>query len=117
MTDIKFETAPDGTRLAYCEDGGEDVGRCGLFWLGGFRSDMTGSKAEALASLARETRRTAFRFDYSGHGQSGGLFVDGTISAWLEQSYHMFTRRWAAASLSAPAWAAGWPCCFTARCY
>jgi len=93
MTDIKFETAPDGTRLAYCEDGGEDVGRCGLFWLGGFKSDMTGSKAEALASLARETRRTAFRFDYSGHGQSGGLFVDGTISSWLDQSYHMFTRK------------------------
>lgn len=93
MTDIKFETAPDGTNLAFREDGGEDVGRCGLFWLGGFRSDMAGTKAEALAELARETRRTAFRFDYSGHGQSGGLFVDGSISAWLEQSYHMFTRK------------------------
>jgi pimeloyl-ACP methyl ester carboxylesterase len=93
MTDVKFETVPDGTELAYREDGGEDVGRCGLFWLGGFKSDMEGSKAGALASLARDTRRSAFRFDYSGHGQSGGFFVDGTISGWLDQSYHMFTRK------------------------
>jgi pimeloyl-ACP methyl ester carboxylesterase len=93
MSDIKFESAPDGTALAYREDGGEDVGRCGLFWLGGFKSDMEGAKAETLASLARDTRRTAFRFDYSGHGQSGGLFTDGSISAWLDQAYHMFTRK------------------------
>jgi pimeloyl-ACP methyl ester carboxylesterase len=93
MTDIKFETMPGGTDIAYCEDGGEDVGRCGFFWLGGFMSDMMGSKAEALGALARDTRRTSFRFDYSGHGQSGGFMADGTISAWLEQSYHMFTRK------------------------
>jgi pimeloyl-ACP methyl ester carboxylesterase len=93
MSDIKFETVPDGTKLAFREDGGEDVGRCGLFWLGGFMSDMQGSKAEALAALARATRRSSLRFDYSGHGQSGGMFVDGSISAWLEQSYHMFTRK------------------------
>jgi pimeloyl-ACP methyl ester carboxylesterase len=83
----------DGTRIAYREDGGEDVGRCGLFWLGGFRSDMGGSKAEALASLARNTRRTSFRFDYSGHGESHGLFTDGTISSWLEQSLYMFMQK------------------------
>ena len=57
MTDIKFETLPDDTTLAYREDGGEDVGRCSIFWLGGFKSDMEGSKAEALAALARDTRR------------------------------------------------------------
>ena len=51
----------------------------GIVWLGGFKSDMAGSKAEALAALARDTRRTAFRFDYSGHGESGGFFVDGSI--------------------------------------
>jgi pimeloyl-ACP methyl ester carboxylesterase len=92
MADIKFTTAPDGTELAYREDGGEDLGRCGLFWLGGFKSDMEGSKAEALAGLARDTRRSALRFDYSGHGASGGFFVDGTISLWLAQSLYMFTR-------------------------
>ena len=89
MTDIKFENAPDGNSIAWREDGRADLGRCGFIWLGGFKSDMTGSKAEALAALARETRRPALRFDYSGHGASGGLFVDGTISAWLAQSVHM----------------------------
>jgi len=89
MTDIKFENAPDGTSIAFREDGKDDLGRCGFVWLGGYRSDMEGSKAEALAALARETRRPSLRFDYSGHGASGGLFVDGTISKWLEQSVHM----------------------------
>lgn len=90
MTDIKFENAPDGTPIAFQSDGVGDLGRCGFFWLGGYKSDMTGSKAEALAALARETRRPSLRFDYSGHGASGGLFVDGTISTWLAQSAHMF---------------------------
>jgi pimeloyl-ACP methyl ester carboxylesterase len=91
MASVDFEQAPDGSRLAYMQDGpADDVGRCGFFWLGGFMSDMKGAKAESLAVLARETRRPATRFDYSGHGQSGGLFVDGTISAWLEQATHMF---------------------------
>lgn len=92
MTDIKFENAPDGTPIAYREDGRSDLGRCGFVWLGGYKSDMEGSKAEALAALARETRRPCLRFDYSGHGASGGLFVDGTISKWLSQSAHMLTQ-------------------------
>ena len=91
MASVDFEQAPDGSRLAYMQDGpADDVGRCGFFWLGGFMSDMAGAKAESLASLARETRRPATRFDYSGHGRSSGMFVDGTISAWLEQATHMF---------------------------
>ena len=91
MASVDFEQAPDGTRLAYLQDGpADDVGRCGFFWLGGFMSDMKGAKAESLAGLARETRRPSTRFDYAGHGQSGGMFTDGTISAWLEQSAHMF---------------------------
>ena len=89
MTDIKFETAPDGTPIAFRTDGRDDLGRCGFVWLGGYKSDMEGSKAQALAALGRETRRPCLRFDYSGHGASGGLFVDGTISKWLEQSVHM----------------------------
>jgi hypothetical protein len=115
MTGIKFETAPDGTEIAYREDGGEDFGRCGLFWLGGFKSDMAGSKAEALASLARDTRRSSFRFDYSGHGASGGFFVDGTISGWLGQSYICSRgRRRQAIIVVGSAWVAGWRCCSTA---
>lgn len=90
MTSIKFENAPEGARIAYREDGAADSGRCGFFWLGGFKSDMEGSKAESLATLAGRTGRPSLRFDYSGHGASGGRFIDGTISHWLAQSCHMF---------------------------
>jgi pimeloyl-ACP methyl ester carboxylesterase len=91
MASVDFEQGPGGVKLAFHQDGSaDDLGRCGFFWLGGFMSDMTGTKAESLAALARETRRPGLRFDYSGHGQSGGLFTDGTISDWLEQAIHMF---------------------------
>ena len=94
MADIQFQSLPDGTHIAYREDGGGDtLGRCGFFWLGGLKSDMEGAKAETLATLARDTRRPSLRFDYSGHGKSSGLFADGTISAWLGQAIYMFTKR------------------------
>jgi len=62
----------------------------GLFWLGGFRSDMQGTKAEALDQWAAARGHAATRFDYSGHGQSGGKFEDGTISRWLEEAEAVF---------------------------
>ena len=55
----------------------------GLFWLGGFKSDMQGTKAAALDQFAAEHGRACVRFDYSGHGESGGAFEDGTIGRWL----------------------------------
>ncbi len=58
----------------------------GLVWLGGFKSDMKGTKAEALDAWARDRGRAMTRFDYSGHGESGGNFADGTIGRWLEES-------------------------------
>lgn len=65
-------------------------GRPGIVWLGGFRSDMEGSKAVALDAYARDNGVQCTRHDYSGHGQSGGQFVDGTISRWLEESLAVF---------------------------
>jgi pimeloyl-ACP methyl ester carboxylesterase len=65
--------------------------RPGLFWLGGFNSDMKGTKAEALDRWAEEQGRACLRFDYSGHGESGGAFTDGTIGRWLEESLAVFT--------------------------
>ncbi len=62
----------------------------GLFWLGGFKSDMKGTKAEALDRWAGEHGRAMVRFDYSGHGESGGNFLDGTIGRWLEESLAVF---------------------------
>ena len=62
----------------------------GLFWLGGFKSDMCGTKALALDAWAAEHKRACVRFDYSGHGESGGDFVEGTIGRWLEESVAVF---------------------------
>ena len=62
----------------------------GLFWLGGFRSDMTGSKAGALDRFGAEHGLAVTRFDYSGHGQTGGDFNLGSISRWLEESLAVF---------------------------
>jgi pimeloyl-ACP methyl ester carboxylesterase len=62
----------------------------GLFWLGGFRSDMTGSKATAVDAFAAAHGLAATRFDYSGHGTSGGRFEDGTISRWLAEAAAVF---------------------------
>jgi len=62
----------------------------GLLWLGGFKSDMKGTKAEALDAWARDQGRALIRFDYSGHGESGGAFQDGTIGRWLEDSLAVF---------------------------
>lgn len=64
----------------------------GLFWLGGFKSDMRGTKALALDAWAAEHGRACTRFDYSGHGESGGDFAEGTIGRWLEESVAVFER-------------------------
>jgi pimeloyl-ACP methyl ester carboxylesterase len=67
-------------------------GAPGLFWLSGFNSDMQGTKALALDAWAAEHGRACVRFDYSGHGESGGAFIDGTIGRWLEESTAVFDR-------------------------
>ena len=62
----------------------------GLFWLGGFRSDMAGSKATRLDAYGARRGLEVTRFDYSGHGQSGGDFLAGTIGRWLEEALAVF---------------------------
>ena len=78
-----FLHCPDGSSLAWrkLEGTGPTV-----VWLGGFRSDMSGTKAQALADWAQQTGRAFVRFDYFGHGESTGDFVDGTISRWRDDS-------------------------------
>jgi len=71
-------------------DGASQGSVPGLFWLGGFKSDMRGTKAEALDQWARDHGRAITRFDYSGHGESGGDFTHGTIGRWLEESLAVF---------------------------
>ncbi len=62
----------------------------GLLWLGGYKSDMKGTKAQALADWAAREGRACVRFDYSGHGESEGAFTDGTIGRWLAESLAVF---------------------------
>ena len=64
----------------------------GVVWLGGYRSDMLGTKAEALAGWAADKGRAFLRHDYSGHGESGGDFAAGTISKWLAESLAVLRR-------------------------
>ncbi|MBS3651240.1 alpha/beta hydrolase [Pseudaminobacter sp. 19-2017] len=77
----------DGIRIAYRRREGQPPG---VVWLGGYRSDMLGTKAEALDQWVEGTGRAFLRHDYSGHGESGGEFRDGTISSWLTQSLAVF---------------------------
>lgn len=86
MTD--FLTTPQGRRIAYDRQPGQGPG---VVFLGGFRSDMTGTKATFLADWAAQQGRAFLRFDYSGHGQSSGDFLDYTIGAGAEDALAVLT--------------------------
>jgi pimeloyl-ACP methyl ester carboxylesterase len=62
-----------------------------VVWLGGYRSDMTGSKATALETHVAALGPGFLRFDYSGHGQSSGHYTEGTISTWLDDALAVLT--------------------------
>ncbi len=79
--------AADGAKIVFQRRTGASPG---LVWLGGWRSDMNGTKAVHLDEFARKTGRAMLRHDYSGHGQSGGRLEDGSISLWLRQSLAVF---------------------------
>lgn len=76
-------TRADGTTIAYHVVEGRLPT---VIFFGGFGSDMTGTKATALDAWARRAGQSYVRFDYSGHGQSGGAFTDGTIGLWLDDA-------------------------------
>jgi pimeloyl-ACP methyl ester carboxylesterase len=84
---LKLGTPSAERSIAIRTDAGDGPG---LFWLGGFKSDMKGTKAAALSQWAQQNGRACVRFDYSGHGESGGEFRDGTIGHWLEESLAVF---------------------------
>lgn len=79
MSERRGELEHGGERLAWRAVNGAGPT---VVWLGGFRSDMTGTKAEALADWAVRRGRAFVRFDYSGQGESSGRFEDGTIGRW-----------------------------------
>lgn len=74
---------PQGRKIAYMYTPGQ--GPCVVF-LGGFKSDMAGTKAIFLQDWAEAQGRAFLRLDYSGHGVSGGDFLDGAIGDWFEDA-------------------------------
>jgi pimeloyl-ACP methyl ester carboxylesterase len=89
LTSLTIRSSPLDRTIAVRTREGKSPG---LFWLGGFKSDMKGTKAEALDRWAESEGRACVRFDYSGHGESGGEFTEGTIGRWLEESLAVYTR-------------------------
>lgn len=87
--DVTSGAAPDPRRIAYRLEQAPGEG-IGLFWLSGYRSDMASTKATELALFAHANGYGCTRFDYSGHGVSGGAFEEGTIGKWLEEAEAVF---------------------------
>jgi pimeloyl-ACP methyl ester carboxylesterase len=81
----------DGVRLAYRASPGKPD-RTGIVWLGGFHSDMAGEKASSLHEKAAAAGRSFVRFDYLGHGESGGRFEEGTIGRWRSDALAVIDR-------------------------
>lgn len=83
-------TTPQGRRIAHHQTPGAGPG---VVFLGGFRSDMEGTKALHLQAWAQARDRAFLRFDYSGHGQSSGDFLDGAIGDWFEDALAVIAAR------------------------
>lgn len=83
MTEIKRLDGPNGTELAYAKTEGEGPV---IVFLSGYKSDMEGTKAVHLEAWAKAQGRSFLRFDYSGHGVSGGVFEEGCIGDWARDA-------------------------------
>lgn len=87
--DVQGEGRPS-RRIAFLKSAGTRAGVAGLVWMPGFKSDMVSTKATMLAPWAQARGAALLRFDYSGHGQSGGRIEDFTIGDWLAESLAAF---------------------------
>ena len=83
MSEPEHLITPQGRRIAFHRTPGAGPG---VVFLGGFRSDMQGTKALHLEAWAQARGRAFLRFDYSGHGLSGGAFEDGCIGDWAQDA-------------------------------
>jgi pimeloyl-ACP methyl ester carboxylesterase len=87
--DVQTDGRPP-RRIAYLKAAGTRAGVPGLVWMSGFKSDMVSTKASVLAPWAEACGAGFLRFDYSGHGQSGGRIEEATIGDWLAESLAVF---------------------------
>ncbi|MDB5571550.1 MAG: Alpha/beta hydrolase family protein [Hyphomicrobiales bacterium] len=107
----------EGARIAFRRTGAGPAGakKPGGVWLGGFRSDMLSTKAERLEARAREQGRAFLRFDYSGHGESGGRFEEGTIGRWTQESLALIRRQTSGPQVLVGSSMGGWIALLVAR--
>ena len=112
MTQMHHLTTPQGRRLAYRQTAGAGPG---VVFLGGFKSDMEGSKAAYLAEWAAAQGRAFLRFDYSGHGSSDGTFTDGCIGDWLADATAMIAARTSGPQIMVGSSMGGWIALLIAR--
>ena len=87
---VQFLSLKNGKKLAFSHQIGADRLPTVVF-LGGYRSDMTGTKAAFLAEFCARNNYSYLRFDYSGNGLSEGDFNDGSIGTWTEEALEMIS--------------------------
>ncbi|HEX9858678.1 MAG TPA: alpha/beta hydrolase [Paracoccaceae bacterium] len=112
MSDPACLVTPQGRRIAYQQIAGRGPG---VVFLGGFKSDMEGSKAQYLQGWAEATGRAFLRFDYSGHGMSGGNFLEGAIGDWFEDALAVITTLTTGPQLLVGSSMGGWIALLVAR--
>lgn len=112
MADLSYLDRGDGEKVAYRLQEGRVPG---VMWLGGFRSDMDGTKAQAVAAWAGRTGRAFLCFDYYGHGRSSGDFRQGTISRWRDDALAVFDKLACGPQILAGSSMGGWISLLLAR--
>lgn len=108
---IRYLPRPDGARLAWRAVAGRGPT---VVWLGGFRSEMAATKADALAAWAAARGRAFLRFDYFGHGRSDGDFRDGTITRWRDDALAVLDELASGPVVLAGSSMGGWLACLAA---
>ncbi len=109
---LEVGSGEDRRRLAWLSQAGQGAP---VVWLGGFRSDMRATKAEALAAWAREQGHAFLRFDYAGHGETGGDFARWTLSHWLEDALAVIAAQCRRAPILVGSSMGGWIALLAAR--
>jgi pimeloyl-ACP methyl ester carboxylesterase len=107
----------DGVQIAYLQRKAEGLGtsKPGIVWLGGFKSDMRATKASVIDAFAAREGRAFLRFDYSGHGESGGRFDEGTIGLWMHQAQAIIMQLTAGPQILVGSSMGGWVTLLLAR--
>ena len=109
---IQTLLTPDNRRIAFAQTPGSGPG---VVFLGGFKSDMTGTKAVWLENWAKARGQAFLRFDYSGHGASGGDFLDGCIGDWFDDTMAVIGARTQGPQILAGSSMGGWIALLVAR--